>query len=344
MRRIIYLFGIVSLLCCINAAASSMDAAYSQGESFGNANQSQTQQDAQNPDYSTIPNYAGTNVPEAQYSGDLTAQARQAIRTGNDPTGAAIDKSIAENPEQQAPSSIGNTAGKIQTNASKTLTDKIYCDNDSCTDTTYTAEPLSTFAKSTSALSGAIAAGDDADAKLRIRGWLFKKRIHLWVKTFKGDNLQCRDMGFINGGQYDNCCSNDGWGQKIGLAGCNEEENTLWQDKGKDWCVYVGEYCSNKTLGICDENKQSYCCFDSVLAKIIQEQGRAQLGISFGTPDSANCSGLTPDQLQQIDFSKIDFSEFYSTLETELDIPDSAAVQQELQRDMQEMFQSGNPT
>ncbi len=237
---------ISSCFISVTAIAQSMDDAYSQGQNFGNANQSQTQQDAENPDYNTIPNYEGTNVPEANYSGDLTEQARQAILAGKDPTGKTINQSIANNPEQAAPSQVVNTANTIQSSATNTLTNKIYCHDDSCTDTTYKPEDKATFAESVSALSGAFEAGVDAQTHANIKAWLFNKHLMMTMQTFTGDNLQCREMGFIDGGQYDNCCSDSGWGQKVGLAGCNQEENTLWDDKGKDWCVYVGEYCSNK--------------------------------------------------------------------------------------------------
>ncbi|KJV77144.1 type-1V conjugative transfer system mating pair stabilization family protein [Rickettsia hoogstraalii str. RCCE3] len=35
--------------------------------------------------------------------------------------------------------------------------------------------------------------------------------------------------------------------------------------------------------------KINYCCFNSKLARIFQEQGKAQLAISFGTAQYANC-------------------------------------------------------
>jgi len=80
----------------------------------------------------------------------------------------------------------------------------------------------------------------------------------------------------------------------------------------KQLCYYVGKYCAEKwnALGIifCAQEKKTYCCFSSPLAKIIHEHGRPQLGISWGTPKNPNCRGFTAQEFQKLDFSKIDFS------------------------------------
>ena len=54
----------------------------------------------------------------------------------------------------------------------------------------------------------------------------------------------------------------------------------------------------------------------AVSIRIIHQQGRAQLNsvAGFGTPEAPNCRGLTPEEFQSIDFSKIDFSEYYGDL------------------------------
>ena len=325
--------------------ASDMDSAYSQGESFGSGKNTTTQQDAKNPNYATIPNYVGTNVPESSYSGDLNAEARQSMSNGTNPIGTTVTHSIDANPEQSANPAIVSHANSIVNQSGADMSQgHLFCANDSCADTTYKPVDQSTFAQNASALSALISAGSDADKRAYQKGWFFNKHWVFSMQSFKGSNLQCRDMGFINDGLYDNCCKDKGWGQVLGLAGCNSEEKTLGDDKQKDLCVYVGEYCSDKTLGLCNEHKKSYCCFDSILAKVIQEQGRPQLGISFGAPESASCGGLTPAQLQQIDFSKIDFTEYYASLQAEMHIPDSAEVDAQLEQDMSEMFNSGHPS
>lgn len=93
------------------------------------------------------------------------------------------------------------------------------------------------------------------------------------------------------------------------LTSCNNEEQLLAQHKGASLSVYEDETCSSTLLGSCVQYTDRYCSFNSVLAKIVDTQGKAQLGLS-----SADCSGLTLLQVSSIDFSKIDFSEFTQSM------------------------------
>lgn len=135
------------------------------------------------------------------------------------------------------------------------------------------------------------------------------------VYIFNGRDLRCRPPG-VQTGMSDCCKKKKDW---FGLGYCNKSEQELaalraWGKK-EGQCHYVGSYCALKVFGVCLQKKRTYCCFHSVLARIVQEQGRKQLGIDWGSPKSPNCRGLTPDEFQKIDFSKIDFSEWYSEIE-----------------------------
>lgn len=79
--------------------------------------------------------------------------------------------------------------------------------------------------------------------------------------------------------------------------------------RGQNLCVQVDSYCSTKLLGICIERKEDYCCFNSKLAKIINRQGRAQLGLP-----SKQCGGFSQSQISQLDFSRMDLSEFIADI------------------------------
>jgi conjugal transfer mating pair stabilization protein TraN len=92
--------------------------------------------------------------------------------------------------------------------------------------------------------------------------------------------------------------------------------------RGQNLCVHVGTYCSSRILGACITRKQSYCCFNSRLARIVNEQGRAQLGRDYGDAKSPDCSGITVDALQRLDFSRMDLSEFYAEIVAKVpDVP-----------------------
>ena len=88
---------------------------------------------------------------------------------------------------------------------------------------------------------------------------------------------------------------------------CPTDELALALKKGAGLCHVVGSY---RDGFLSSRRMTSHCCFNSKLAKIINVQGRAQVGPPFGGPKNPNCTGLTLAQLQALDFSKIDFAEF----------------------------------
>lgn len=94
------------------------------------------------------------------------------------------------------------------------------------------------------------------------------------------------------------------------LKSCEPEEQKLGMHLGANLCHFVGSYCSKKVMGACLETTQSYCCYNSVLSRIINEQGKPQINKGWGTPESPSCGGFSVEEFQQIDFSALDLSEF----------------------------------
>lgn len=136
-----------------------------------------------------------------------------------------------------------------------------------------------------------------------------------------------------------NCCRNDGWLiDDLPLMKCSSEEKQLGKDKENGLGVYIGEYCENDVLGLCVMHRKSYCIFPSILARIVQEQGRdKQLHISFGDAERPNCRGLSPEELQRIDFGKIDFSAFYAEIARRKTFEDPGKLNQRIQDRMREL-------
>ncbi|HHR5913968.1 TPA: conjugal transfer protein TraN [Providencia alcalifaciens] len=168
-------------------------------------------------------------------------------------------------------------------------------------------DKANSFQKAVSALAAVAAAGKDV-AKLN----------DVNVLAFTGQRQTCRKAA----AGFNNCCKNSGWGNDIGLAHCDSEEKALGKAKARKLTVYVGSYCSNKVLGVCLQKKEAYCLFDSKLAKIVQEQGRAgQLRIGFGSAKDSDCRGITVDELQAINFDRLNFADFYADLESGSTIP-----------------------
>lgn len=95
---------------------------------------------------------------------------------------------------------------------------------------------------------------------------------------------------------------------------CEEKEFELGAKKETRQCSFVGSYCASEALGSCVEKREAYCCFGSVVGRIIQEEGRKQMGTGFGEPEMPQCDGLTPEQLAQLDWDKIDLSEWIGML------------------------------
>jgi type-F conjugative transfer system mating-pair stabilization protein TraN len=132
------------------------------------------------------------------------------------------------------------------------------------------------------------------------------------LKVFKGDAYKC-SRNCIN---FKDCCGRiRGWGVKIHLANCKPEEQQLAQMREQNLCHQVGStYCAKKVLGRCISKKTSFCCFGTKFAKILQQQGRSQLGISWGEATCPNCRAVTIKELSKLDLSKMNFSELFADL------------------------------
>ena len=108
------------------------------------------------------------------------------------------------------------------------------------------------------------------------------------------------------------------------LQSCDQQDMEVSMLNASGYCHYVGEYCEESWPLIgCVQEAKGYCCFNSKLARIIQEQGRPQLKDfqpdgAWGTGQSPNCRGFTPQEFQMIDFSKIDLSSYYGDIEKNL--------------------------
>lgn len=119
--------------------------------------------------------------------------------------------------------------------------------------------------------------------------------------------------------------------QLSGILDCEQAEQILAMKRDNRLCHGVGSYCSSRLpiIRLCVETTESYCCFNSRLARILNEQGRSQLGRSWGGPQSPDCSGFTVGQLQALDFSRMDLTEFYAEIAPTL--PDVGAMRSRAQ-------------
>ncbi|MGC6226950.1 conjugal transfer mating pair stabilization protein TraN [Proteus mirabilis] len=107
---------------------------------------------------------------------------------------------------------------------------------------------------------------------------------------------------------------------------CEEKEFTMNAKRALNSCTYVGSYCKSKVLGACVEERESYCCFNSPLSRIIQEQVRPQLGLNFGDARTPQCGGIPLDRIADIDWSKVNLDEWLGILQQNGKHPDPASL------------------
>lgn len=162
------------------------------------------------------------------------------------------------------------------------------------------------------------------------------------VKTIKtddltmlnGENLKCKKSTGAVAGFLD-CCGDENWGNP--LAGCNPNEEKLKEKRSNSDCIYIGNYCSEYIdIGltkVCITKKYSYCCFGNKFSKIIGNATRQQGLQTWGNAEDTNCNGILINQLQQLDFTKINFSELYDDIKSNINQKEiSDRVQQSLDR------------
>ena len=151
---------------------------------------------------------------------------------------------------------------------------------------------------------------------------------------FKGSGQTCSKPVF----GLANCCGGNGF-PLIGT--CTAADRLLANQIDAGLTHYVGTYCSKSFVGICSSKAQSYCVFGSKLTRILQEQGRPQIGKTWGTPKKPDCSGFTVDQFARLDLSVMDFAEIYQDFIQAAKLPDEAATLTDIQARIQAYYKRG---
>ena len=143
-----------------------------------------------------------------------------------------------------------------------------------------------------------------------------------------------------------NCCKGKGFPLIPGISllvalGCDREEVLLHERDAQGLCAYVGTYCSKKFLGVCLTKKKAYCCFESKLSRILQEQGRKQLPKPWDKPKHEQCEGFTLDEFAQLDLSLMDFSEVYAEFTEAARLPDELETSILIQQKIDDYYARG---
>lgn len=124
----------------------------------------------------------------------------------------------------------------------------------------------------------------------------------------------------------------------LALFACSQDEMKLDIKDRMGLCHKVGTWCSSSFLGICKTKKTAYCCFESKLSRVLQEQGRAQLNKPWGSPKSEQCKGFTIAEFQLLDLSRMDFTEVYADFLDAAKLPDEVQTMTEIQAKIQNYY------
>ena len=134
---------------------------------------------------------------------------------------------------------------------------------------------------------------------------------------FRGVYQECEKypLGFRD------CCIDSGsldW-----MIHCPWQLQQLQKAKLEQRVVYLGHYKPHRFSA----THYGFCVFPTKLAGIVQIQGRyAQLGIGFGSVWHPDCRGVTPQELERINFKALNLSEIVAELIGKKNVPQDAAM------------------
>ena len=301
-----------------------------------------------------VPGYAGTDLPERTVgAGGLEDEARARLADPDDPGGAAgraVIEGVTVRPERPVgagdPGVVrgkgiaadpGNPAHGADGLASGSATDcgaelEDAQDGGSCGQVTYcvgagceTVRPR--------ANTGFVEATTRLNMALELGGEEFDRED---MRFFKGARRACH----IHFGGLANCCRNSGL--LVGLANCSDAEKELAEERNAGNTHYLGKYCSRRTFfGVCIRRSRAWCVFGSKLGRILQQQGRAQLGIGW-----SSCRGFTVAEIESIDFASLDLSEFTEDLmdgsrEPAVSLPDAGDTGAAMRTRIRDFYRRG---
>ena len=78
-------------------------------------------------------------------------------------------------------------------------------------------------------------------------------------------------------------------------------------------------------------SSEDYCCYGSKLVRILNEQGKAQLGMQWGKANEPDCEGFLIAQFLQLDLSRMDFREVYAEFVDAAKLPDEIETSRQIQ-------------
>lgn len=112
------------------------------------------------------------------------------------------------------------------------------------------------------------------------------------------------------------------------LLACDQKEMEASKHKNQGACFVIDTDRCVKYLNVgftkkCIKKATDMCCYNSLLSRVIMQQAYPQLGIN---PIESGCVGLTISQVQQLDWDKIDMTEYIESAVVAGEVPDEYAT------------------
>ena len=301
-----------------------------------------------------VPGYAGTNLPERNIGANrLEDESRARLADPDDPGGAAgralirgttsrppatvpasdpmvrRSETVAASPQSSAHGADGLASGSTaecgadlqDADDGGTCGSVRYCVGAGCE--TVPSQANTGFVEATTRLNMALELGGEEFDRDNLR-------------FFTGQRRACHIKLF----GLANCCKNSGL--LIGLGNCSRSERELAEERNAGNTHYLGRYCSKRTFfGVCIRRSRAWCVFGSKLGRILQQQGRSQLGIGW-----SSCRGLTVAEVEGIDFARLDLSEFTQDLmdgsrEPSVSLPDAGDTGSAMRTRIRDFYRRG---
>ncbi|MCX7118837.1 MAG: conjugal transfer protein TraN [Legionellales bacterium] len=137
------------------------------------------------------------------------------------------------------------------------------------------------------------------------------------ANIFKGDYQECESypLGLRN------CCTDKGF--LDGLIHCPSDMQPLMRAKLEGRAFALGHY-KHHVFGT---TRYGYCVFPTKLSGVVQIQGRnQQLHISFGDAENPVCRGITPEELERIDFKALDLKDMVQEILDKKVLPEEKTI------------------
>lgn len=140
------------------------------------------------------------------------------------------------------------------------------------------------------------------------------------VTVWKGEYMTCKVKDSAVGG--DRCCTGGKGFLSTAGGGCDANEEAIAKAKQDERVSFIRsrKVCEQRIAGSCvlEVTYMDFCTWPSKLARIVQDQGRPQMGQIVDKP----CDGFklqNPNEFQLINWDLIDLSDYFSNVQTKYD-------------------------